>query len=1594
MKYLQSKYLLIFVLLFFIGAVVTPPPADAKHRWWHGKKGKKGGKKGGGSTPPPTPPPPPTTPTPGPPPTTLSTLADFTSYPPFLTTAAPPLAMFVLSKNHKLFYKAYNDITDLDDDGVIDSTYKDTINYYGYFDSMKCYSYTSGVFKPTVVGTGVNGHYCSGTWSGNFLNWTTMSRMDLIRKVLYGGKRVTDTSTKTVIGRALLPQDAHSWVKTYSGSDISSLTPFSWSNITLCNTNTSRTQNSSLLYAINGYFPYAASTEGKQCRLEEPGGSSLSISATYNVDVEVCIISMLELNCTEYKTGSSASNYKPSGLMQTFGVERNGTADASDDKVKMKFGLMTGSYGANVSGGVLRSNIDDLRNSEVDNGNGIILGASKIIKNINNFKVLQYNYSTGWYNAGGAEGSCVPGEPAVLTNGLCTSWGNPVGEMLYETIRYFQAQVGPTSQFELSTTDPGLSSLSVENKWTDPYLSCPACSKAFAIILSDEYPSYDSDHLPGSYWPTSISTADTPSVQSLISTSKIDLLESIRSTFIGQSLSSFDRNCTAKPASFKSIRGLCVEEPTKQGAYYIAGLANYAKTTDLNPAPGTQDLTTYAISTGSVIPNLEFDVSGKKVVVVPIFHDGCPSASYPGCSSQGANGDNSKGAMVDFQICPNDADWTTEQSAGYTSCYDGMWDDAEYGWDYELDIRYRIYVKQGATTITLKTKGLAAAAGHEDFAGYAISGVSGAGDYYEIRCGGAAGFSDCDRYDRNETPNNTRTFAVTGTTSGFLKSPLWYAAKYGGFKDNDGSNTPNLTGEWDNDGDGVPDTYFDAANPLKLESELSKALTAVLNRSSSGTSVSVLATAGEGEGALYQAYFYPSKYEAGLERKWIGYMHGLFLDSFGNLREDTDQDGRLILTSDRIVRTFFDTTSGETKVNIFVDADGDGKADSTTPADTLPIDQMSPIWEAGKELAIAPSSSRKIFTWLNTNHDNTVDPGEFVLFDDTQKTALKPYIRALDDNANGSADDESANIINFIRGDQIAGMRDRDITVGGSKKIWKLGDIVYSTPATVSAPRERYDLLYGDTSYRAFYNQYKNRRNVVYVGANDGMLHAFNAGFYTPGDDPLTPKKEHGRFDPGAGKKLGQELWSFIPYQLLPHLKWLTRQDYTHVYYVDLKPKVTDAQIFTPDADHPNGWGTILIGGMRMGGGTISVTDTFSGGTPGTRTFESAYFVLDITNPEKDPVLLASFTDSDLGFTTSFPSVLRVTNGTSPPTTTKWMFMVGSGPTTYTGASGQNAKIKIVNLKTGVLERTIDTGLTNAFMGDSINIDGNLDFTTDVAYIGSSYLQLGEWKGNMYRLSIQNQLNPANWVLSTLYQTDPGPITAAPTASFGTNNKLWVYFGTGRYYDPTDQNDTSQQHFYGIKDPCWNDVTLLCTTTVTQGDLLKSSGFRIKTDGSSQGGPQGTFKDLLLDLNASTTNKGWYFDLAPKERVLSKSSVLGGIVFFTSFVPNGDACTAGGISFMHGLYYETGTSYPESPFGEPPPPPGAPPVEVKNVKTLGEGLPSGIGIHIGSATSGGGSGTCQSGIKGFVQQSTGTITEVCGDPAFSIRSGVKGWRDF
>jgi len=953
------------------------------------------------------------------------------------------------------------------------------------------------------------------------------------------------------------------------------------------------------------------------------------------------------------------------------------------------------------------------------------------------------------------------------------------------------------------------------------------------------------------------------------------------------------------------------------------------------------------------------------------------------------------------------------------------------------------------------------------------------------------------------------TFFAFGNING--REILMSTAKMGGFEDVNGDGIPQV-GEYDkinNDTgapvpDGQPDTYFESSSVEDLQAKLTATLASILQKSTSGTSVSVLATSSTGEGAIYQSYFFPKIAEGLVNVYWLGYTQALFLDTFGNLREDTNVDGRLVYVQDKIVKMRIET--GTVKVDKYRDADADGKADdlsgngklcdgfsdcdqdgSFPPADAddatdaivgeqgLVISSVVPMWEAGRKLADRDPTTRRIWTWVDANKDGLVDEsgtiddsaGEVIAFNAAapdNSVTLAPYLRA------GAAPYTAANIINFVRGADGTGMglRNRQTQVpagSGVLKTWKFGDPIHSTPTVVASPRERYDVLYGDASYTDYFVRWRDRRQVAYVGANDGMLHAINVGFYHRGDDPVTNaagEVEHGWFTDTllgtTATTLGDELWAFIPQELLPQLQFLADPNYSHVYYVDLKPKVTDVRIFTDDGPagtHPGGWGTILIGGMRMGGSCTNCIlgggakalqiDNFNGTAGDTRVFRSSYFVLDITDPD-NPRLLFTFTDPDLGLTTSYPAVVRVNptlDGKTSNTNAKWFMVMGSGPTEYNAGSYQAATAFVVNLAVGPssLRKYVPDQACGAapnytgcsFIGDVSAVDIDLDYRTDTVYMGSVIdNDTGPaWTGKLHRLTMGavapfgGEVNEALWGASFSGQRRPtsllvdfscptpsctpaatkavGPVTAPPTISQDDQTKIWIFWGTGRYFSTPDKTNADTQFFFGAKDPVpQGNCTQLSETDCEQDDLVDVSNAVICLTGCTNqvtgvtgvGTGLNTFSDptnpsSLEGLVAS--RDGWFTTLpAPRERVLTSSTLLGGIVFFPSFAPQNDVCSSSGDAQIYALFYKTGTAYKESVVGT------SASGNVSRSAAMGTtGALSQMAMHIGGQGGGGGgnpsSSGCASGVTAFSQSSSGSLVQTCTKPALSSWSRYISW---
>lgn len=1839
-------------------------------------------------------------------PAKAETVANYSLIPPFVTQGVPPLVMLVLGRDHKLYYEAYNDISDLDGDGQMDTGYKPAIDYYGYFDSYKTYRYDSsdGRFEPVAVttdkkipqgqrysGTGLK---ADGLWSGDFLNYLTTSRMDALRKVLYGGYRATDTATDTTLQRVYIPQDAHTWGKEYQsvardGYDIRDYAPlglpisdkyhllasttladngtpllrvlpdsahriwewvskeqpvadgslespgnvynsyprnadefrnlenhwaneeYKWGSGSISEINGSGNPFGSDEYYLNiiegklnipndyptGNYYFAVNGDdavdvtisgrslNKRNRLEnvqktvgwydahsacdsadpancqdlhqgyikldagrtydlkfrhqeKEGDDSYSlywktpdastwalvpaaylsdlIQTTYNLNtahsvitdfhakVQVCQADMPEANCKRYPGG----NYKPIGLLQ-----RHGEGNS------MYFGLITGSYAKNTSGGVLRKNISSIADEIQANTGQFKTTVNGIIKTINTLRTVGYTYtSPGWgqpsyyyhQNCG-----WIANRP--INEGECRMWGNPIAEMMYEGLRYFAGKESPTSAFSYDgTTDDGSLGLP-KPAWQNPYGASrfPACAKPFMLVLSDVNPSYDSDQLPGvnpafgSGITTDLTDMDVSELADTISDA-----EGVSGGYhyIGQVGDTYDSGPSAREVtSLADIRGLAPEEPTKQGSYYSASVAYYGNKTDISNADGDQKVTTYAVALASPFPRIEIPVNGQTITLIPF------GKSVGG----GAYGSNIAADKNSFQPTNSIVDVFMQELTPTYGKFRINFEDVEQGADHDMDaiVVYEYFINND-NTVTIKLTSEYAAGSIQQHMGYVISGTTADGTYLEVRDTDTGIYDDPDYYldtppgqfhpnpidwrDNDPLPlESERTFSPGTTTAAtLLKDPLWYAAKWGGFEESSGSTVPepDQQHEWDKDNDGEPDTYFYVTNPLRLEEQLNRSFSDILRRTASGTAASVISSSRTGEGAVYQSVFWPHQEDSqGNSVNWIGQTHALFVDAYGNIREDTNANGKLDLKDDYVI-IFGEEDS---KVYKYADVNGDGiisAAEGESPvAGPLGILDINYLWSSSDWLNTISDSDilsqrayasadkkRHIFTFVDANRNQVVDSGEIHDFLST-KSAIYPYLHALPpfDATNlpgdlaeikASSPDQFADVwpdflakqkervINYVRGqDQggysagsyaLAPFRSRKLDLNNDRtaETWRLGDIVYSSPTFVGKPMEDFDLIYKDTSYSAFYRKYRYRRHMVYVGANDGMLHAFNGGFYDAtqkkfwkGYNPDVTPPTYPFFD-GAGSlpELGAELWAYVPYNLLPHLYWLTQKNYdknVHVAYVDLKPRIFDAKIFGEgDTVHVNGWGTLLVCGMRFGGNAIKAdingNNEKDDGEP---ELTSAYIIMDITDPENPPKVLAEIALPAMGFSTVYPAVLAMRDAHSGGSTNTWYLVFGSGPADAAGKasgralthaeSGQPGRLYMVDLNklgqssgpelytlndSGALTAGANIYATladeNSFISDPVAVDYKLDFKADVVYFGtvSGSYDTG-WGGKLRRIVTDNEVTPSEWVSdSVLIDLDSAhqgqPVTAAPAVGIAPNRDRWVYFGTGRFFNRNDVNNLStaadQQSYYGIKEPYelnedgvkvfnWNEVERVDLVNTSFVEVLKGGAtLRDVTGKISQGeagfsiDDEASFAKFTSHMDKQDT-PGWLFDfdhLTGMERNLGQATLLGDILIFSTYIPSEDPCVIEGTSKLYSLYYRTGTAYKKSVFGEYAS--GDDYFILKSID-LGRGMVLTPNLYVGR----------KKGSKAFLQTSTGAIYGIDVANPGTTKSGTLFWTE-
>jgi type IV pilus assembly protein PilY1 len=1304
-----------------------------------------------------------------------------------IATDNKPMVILSTSKDVSMFGKAYTDYDDIDFDNIVDKTFKATYKYYGYFDPLKCYTYvnTSTVkqFEPkkmAIVGSGLYGdpagYYCTAganEWSGNFLNWLSMSRMDVLRKVLYGGMRSTDTATSTALELSFVPGNSQAIVKYYNGSDLKNLTPFNDADsisrgVTFCR----RQAEASGISHVNAFIPEIRvalgnaalwnMTEVKTCNWSgdipytwqtptinylntyyqtpagttgatEPNHQHLSsvppkgvVSGTtfnntgYVGRVAACVSSLLGAEkCKNYGTATTPQ-YKPIGLLHEFGESENSGVLAA----RSEFALMMGSYDNNLRGGVLRKNMGQI-NDEINPVTGQFIslptGSGGIVKSLNEITLYGYDASSGTYGTDVC--SSTERFTDVLTNGKCPSWGNPIGELLLESLRYY---AGKAPAFATGTLDNNVG-LPYVTTSTDPLKNNPTmgattrtklygqpiCRPLNMITITNGSNSWDDDLVKFSDINTSGSAATT--AQSL--TSNIGSLELINGTtrLIGAVLNGTGANdqnilCTPKViTTLDQASGICADGPNFKGSYLGAGIAHFANTnkirTDITPVP------TDVPGRSLMVKNYGISMSGGSATIVIPRPNNKKLYITPASLDQ-INGKNLPANLVDFKYIK----LANDMSSGTALV---LWQHSMLGEDQDQDQLQSLRWEISGSTLKVYTQAVEANTGSSSpmATGYTLVGTDADGvhlhssinNYPTTESGldtslalysgttiGATGTgcvlqsrSLCVKIGSNYYRGETfKTYNITGAANALIREPLWYISKYGGFNYSTKPEirttqllAPDLTNRvaWDAkraDGktcggvtgrtcaDGEPDNYFSAKSPELLETALKDVFENIVATSNAAPAV---ATGQLRSGDLkYVAKFDPA-------------------DGHGELSAFSLQGGKF---------------------------------------------RKTPSWQAHVKLSETAAISRAVIT----NNGSTGIAFQWPALSSTKQDVLKSGIVDVTEATAFGKD-----MMQWIRGDATNKSSFR-IRNGSSV----MGAVVNSNPAVQTKPLAKFY----DADYATFLATWSTRKQLVWVGAGDGMLHGFEAGL--------------------AG---GKPIFSYIPEPVFAKLPdWASA----------LKPKVqafVDGSPFVGDVKVGANWSTYLFSTLGRGGKGV--------------------FALDVTDPtvlesetNAGSVFKWQFTDSDdaadLGYIISDPTFNDVNNQPgqiAKMNNGKFAIILGNGVQSTSG----KAVLYILfvdgplsgNWSSRFVKITADTGSGNG-LSQPIWVDNNNDGIADAIYAG-------DLKGNLWKFDVSSATT-SNW--NVAYSGKPLfiakdvagnllPISTAPDYSFHPLGGVIVSFATG-----------------------------------------------------------------------------------------------------------------------------------------------------------------------------------------------------------------------
>ncbi len=522
----------------------------------------------------------------------------------------------------------------------------------------------------------------------------------------------------------------------------------------------------------------------------------------------------------------------------------------------------------------------------------------------------------------------------------------------------------------------------------------------------------------------------------------------------------------------------------------------------------------------------------------------------------------------------------------------------------------------------------------------------------------------------------------------------------------------------------------------------------------------------------------------------------------------------------------------------------------------------------------------------------------------------KTQISALIPNSFSTTDSEEIaenktkgkNLVNYIRGDRSNEISGTDGEYRARDHV--LGDIVESSPRYVSGPERFYPDSLENAEYSAFRQSQANRKPILYFGANDGMLHAVEAGVDTisiSGDGERTVNLSGG----------GEEVFSYIPSAVNKNLHKLAKTDYSHLYYVNSTVSVNDAYV-------GGAWRTVLAGSLAAGGQGIYALDITQTTNMNENDadkivlweFNDSAMIAGIGSSDEDDDRVGADGDKHLGHSYSRPQIAKMHNG-------KWVAVFGNGynSTDNDGIASDtgDAYLYIVDLYTGLLIKRIriSDGSSSIDSPNGLSTPTLVDLEGDYVV---DYIYAGDIKGNMWKLDVTST-STSGWTVEKLFAAGSDkPITVKPAVGSHPNGSgLMVFFGTGKYIEAADADPSTNttQSFYAIWDNVYDAQYSL---PVSESKLNEQTILNQVTHSESNMDVRVTSNDPI----DWASDKGWFIDIKYNgnnygELIATDPLLRQGRVVFISIQPMDDACAAGGDSWIWELDSASGQRLADSP---------------------------------------------------------------------------------